>query len=456
MPSHEALAGFLAFFFYTLWIYFNFYSYGAITLKTSDYSSLSYQVSIFANGVALLLGATFHRRPQAHLLGHAVVAGSVLLCTLGTTLSATSAFFDESSFVAGILGGVFTGIGSASILLMLALLLSSNGAFIPSMLFGFLFSNAFAILLGVLPGPLLLLAVLIMPIASILCAIFALQGNLVASPPANPADVRPMIPLIVRAVAAISLLYLCVSIVNAVARSQVDAPNPWAVGITTVAIALFFLVSLSTEGRKINIVSIYRTVFFFSLVIILGTPFLYGEFDLSYGVVATVTTVVRAFIFLVEYRICIKTRLSPLVVFGVGETIKKLPGFFVRWALPTTACNALVAHQEIYTQALIALSFLITITYVLVFTEKHLIQLAKDDLPASQDETILNRRREIARSFALTDRETEVFMFLCEGRTAPWIASELYISQATVNVHVKNIYRKCDIHSRQALLDLVN
>lgn len=62
---------------------------------------------------------------------------------------------------------------------------------------------------------------------------------------------------------------------------------------------------------------------------------------------------------------------------------------------------------------------------------------------------------DISQSKKLTPRETEVFVLLAHGRNLGFIQSELYISRDTVKSHLRNIYRKLDIHSQQELIDLV-
>ena len=48
-----------------------------------------------------------------------------------------------------------------------------------------------------------------------------------------------------------------------------------------------------------------------------------------------------------------------------------------------------------------------------------------------------------------------VLGLLLAGRSAPYIAEQLCVSQNTVKTHVRHIYAKLDIHTRQELLDLV-
>jgi DNA-binding NarL/FixJ family response regulator len=48
----------------------------------------------------------------------------------------------------------------------------------------------------------------------------------------------------------------------------------------------------------------------------------------------------------------------------------------------------------------------------------------------------------------LTAREVQILRLLCEGKSYKAIAGELFISQGTVHTHLKNIYRKLEVHSK--------
>ena len=51
-------------------------------------------------------------------------------------------------------------------------------------------------------------------------------------------------------------------------------------------------------------------------------------------------------------------------------------------------------------------------------------------------------------SSPLSARETEVLAHLCEGRSYRDVAKELFVSEETVHFHIKNIYRKLEVHSK--------
>lgn len=66
------------------------------------------------------------------------------------------------------------------------------------------------------------------------------------------------------------------------------------------------------------------------------------------------------------------------------------------------------------------------------------------------------RCRAIVEAFGLTAREAEIFHFYARGRSTAVVQEELVLSYNTVKTHVRNIYRKTDVHSQQELIDLVD
>lgn len=76
-------------------------------------------------------------------------------------------------------------------------------------------------------------------------------------------------------------------------------------------------------------------------------------------------------------------------------------------------------------------------------------------VPQTTENVYEQRCDRLAAEHGLSPREREVLLLLGKGRDVPYIRDELYISRNTVNSHIKNIYRKLSIHSKQELLDLV-
>lgn len=58
--------------------------------------------------------------------------------------------------------------------------------------------------------------------------------------------------------------------------------------------------------------------------------------------------------------------------------------------------------------------------------------------------------------YGLSARELEVMHLYAQGRSANWIAEKLVISSNTVRTHLRAVYGKLDVHSRQELLDFID
>ena len=72
----------------------------------------------------------------------------------------------------------------------------------------------------------------------------------------------------------------------------------------------------------------------------------------------------------------------------------------------------------------------------------------------TQEESLDGMVARIAVEGGLSARETEVLGYLARGRSQPYIRDALVLSKNTVASHVKHIYQKLNVHSRQELLDL--
>ena len=61
----------------------------------------------------------------------------------------------------------------------------------------------------------------------------------------------------------------------------------------------------------------------------------------------------------------------------------------------------------------------------------------------------------VARHFGLTRREEEVLTLLAQNRAAPDIEGELFISHNTAKGHIRHVYAKLGVHSREEAVEIV-
>jgi DNA-binding CsgD family transcriptional regulator len=63
------------------------------------------------------------------------------------------------------------------------------------------------------------------------------------------------------------------------------------------------------------------------------------------------------------------------------------------------------------------------------------------------------RRRDARR---LTPQVLQIAVLLAEGRTTRQVAAALFLSPKTIEYHLRNLYRKLGIHSREELFEAVS
>ncbi len=143
--------------------------------------------------------------------------------------------------------------------------------------------------------------------------------------------------------------------------------------------------------------------------------------------------------------------ISAVTVFCVGEGCQAaglFAGSLLSGVIPTANGYALVDS--------IAIGLLI-LTYIFVLNDRKVYAILYEPAPEVIDERARFQARceAIAAQYNLSKRETEVFMLVARGHSAARMAEDLYVSTGTVNSHIKSIYRKMGIHSKQELLDMV-
>ena len=84
-------------------------------------------------------------------------------------------------------------------------------------------------------------------------------------------------------------------------------------------------------------------------------------------------------------------------------------------------------------------------------------QVLLREYDASSSETLLLDKscKEITLKYKLTERESEILRLVALGRSAKYVAGELFISHNTAKSHIKHVYEKLNIHSKQELIDLI-
>lgn len=112
-----------------------------------------------------------------------------------------------------------------------------------------------------------------------------------------------------------------------------------------------------------------------------------------------------------------------------------------------------LAGKDLCLLLLTAYMALIAVWYALE-TEREKNARVMDDLrPGAY---ISRRCDELEESLGISQREKEVLYYLARGYNHGYIARKLFISENTVRTHVRHIYAKLNVNSREGLLDFID
>lgn len=138
----------------------------------------------------------------------------------------------------------------------------------------------------------------------------------------------------------------------------------------------------------------------------------------------------------------------------VGFLIGALLSFFVLFAVSsdwiTIEGALLFGAAFLLVFVMIAISSQDRLPFSIQIPDKAVVSIP------STNELLASTTAEIAQKYGLTKRESEIFSYLAKGHSLPYNRNELYIAQSTIDTHVRHIYSKLDIHSREELINLVH
>lgn len=152
-----------------------------------------------------------------------------------------------------------------------------------------------------------------------------------------------------------------------------------------------------------------------------------------------------------------------LWLFGIERAVRLVSvqaGFGASMFMPAADAQ----HLGALVPVTVIIAVLIVIVTTFFFSERQLSSpwgvLLKGPVGQDREEYLEKNRigtkcRELAKHYDLTTREEEILLLLALGKKPSAIEEELYVAKSTVKTHIKHIYQKLGIHSRQELFDLV-
>ncbi|MCI8366193.1 MAG: LuxR family transcriptional regulator [Eggerthellaceae bacterium] len=516
-PSFK-LVGF-GFYYAWIWISYNsdvlVYPTVASVLPP-DSISATYLASTLALALSLialsLMGNVAKRlvSSTAFLVGVSVLVG---LATVGTYLSSGLEPLGASPW--SVLSGILTGIGTSFVVLRFGVIYSKASARDAVMYAAasFVFAGMIYFVAVGLPDPLSTGFTATLPCLAVLSTLTNSEWSSMEAPKRPPIDGR-LRSFFVRLVVAVVVFSLVVGVARGFSMPSSslallnDEGSLIVFSTTTVAAVLFAVLGLT--GRRFDVSRIYYPIIIAVSAAILVTPLFGGS---TFGA-QFVTVGYNCFILviwcLLAY-VAYSSHLSPILVFGLGRGASAL-GTTLGWTgglqIVQTQGDGSLSLEVIA----VAMVFALLIVSMLVLNDRMIGETLRSfgSAPAGDGEgaaagsaaqgTELPRLEEsaaagepgagstaapelsagsegeaavapdeerrpgayrlrcnaVADKYDLSPRERDVFDLLVRGRSIEYIAQSLTISFNTAKSHIRHIYVKTDVHSRQELLDLID
>lgn len=438
--------------------------------------SVTFVASAVINVLTIVLFIAFEARLKFLRTRHelTLVIASALV-TGGTALSVVPTHPAQSGLPLLLLSGVFTGVGTATLVLLLGALfgtLNMRQAALHTSLSWVLASIVYEIVVG-LPAMAGAVITILLPLllgASLLPASRpTFKSNVYAEPALRlkwmPSDAfTALFALFFYSVAFLAIA----TIFEASGAGALASFGRYSIlggGVLSLLIAAATLL----DFPHINIGSTFRPVLPLAVAGLLLIPlFGVGQWETAVSVFGAGQIYLFILAWIVMSGITYRLGISPIRVFGSAQ-IAFVSAVIVAVPLGSLLSSSASVLSMTSTLVLPLVTSLVLATTALLTLAMHedaiiggwgLADAVED--PADSGGSggggggaWVTKCKATAAAHGLSARETEIMIMLAKGRSLPHIQETLHIASGTAHTHARHIYAKLDIHSRQELLDLI-
>ncbi|MEC4271931.1 helix-turn-helix transcriptional regulator [Adlercreutzia sp. R25] len=437
----------------------------------------SWLVSAVTVAVAFFVGGLASRRSSVRPRSSLPLLASLAL-SLGTLLSLFGSALGDAAVVGG---GVLTGVGYALLSILWAMALAPVDieeleAAIP---LSTLVTVLCALVVPALQTEVAAVVVAALPLISGLMLIACFRQDGAASAPDGDATAQPAfgsearsagvserranrawMPYLLRVSALLFVIYLVIGweAANFSSSEAFKVLNYDLTSLVANSAAVLFAVLLVLFSKRVSFSGLFRWVMPFlivSLVLFLlpGSLARFGTNVIN----STCDTLIEVLLFLFVLSLAKTRGASAPLCLGLANgfvQVGVLVGNLLGSAGAGMADSGDTSFAGLLLIALVALA-------MIAVPQKDSVTEGSSPVGSSLtidsvDEAIGRACLQLQSRFGLSDRETEIAALLAKGRTRPYIREQLFISTNTVATHIKHIYQKLGIHSKEELIDMVN
>lgn len=448
----------LGFGYYQAWIYIAVLS--TVLFPQPEFFVENAQLTrqLFSLSIAVCLVCLVFISYKLDLLNkrHYLLFIAATLSAIGTVLIAVPFESPSIKLACTIIGILTTGFGNSFLIIGWGMKWSKID--VDRMCMHLLVSNVFAgclyLIIVSLPTVVAIAVTALLPVLSVL----TLQRS-VDEPDriSKPKDSHSK-QLLYKAIAAIAIIPLVFGVARALSTPPdystfSSLQSEILTGMTILSALVAILVFLAPKGKMVT--RLYRFVIPLMAIGFLALPFLPNSLLwMGFAAIMCGFYSFEGLVWLLQPEYILRTKASVINVFGWGRVLFHLFGFIgVTIGFFLIDLGWWNDSRSIMMCIGIVIILIATATYI--FTEHDLYLFIRPSETKSKSMHEMEILDEIGTQYGLSKREQEILSFLAKGRSAPFIADELYLAKGTVKVHTRHIYEKLDVHDKQELLNLI-
>lgn len=241
-------------------------------------------------------------------------------------------------------------------------------------------------------------------------------------------------------------------------EARVSVPDEFVTVVSGLVVSIGFAVFARFRRRELNFTRLYRIITPTIILIALGIALSQANHQ-SYEAffIGAVWTFYKIFSWALWRSIGYHSSVPSVVVFSIGYIALDVFTY-----LPTYAFGLTPFSSDHFAKMAIIILVSLGIS-IFLLREEHISSITatgKRQSTGSSNSADTTQRfagyvRQAAEEYRLTEREQEVALLILHGKDNADIVQTLFITKNTLRTHLHNIYEKTDVHSRQALIDLL-
>ncbi len=146
--------------------------------------------------------------------------------------------------------------------------------------------------------------------------------------------------------------------------------------------------------------------------------------------------------------------MSPIRLFSVGWLLFLVPNnVAMRVGQAVLGTEGPLVVFELALAVILLLLFVFEFTPLL--TDRSGSGSADGATDGGKEDAFAARIATLVEQGGLTPREQDVLVALARGRSAQYVADTFVVSKETARTHIRHVYQKLEVHSREELMDLV-